>query len=396
MSKVKNILQIWYHELWQVLHNEGLVIFCLLVPLAYPLLYAFVYTNETVREVPIAVVDECHSALSREFARKVDACTEVEVLYHTDLSQAQELMRQEKVYAIMRIPSSFDKDLSRGQQTYVALYSDMRCMLYYKAALLAASNVSLDMNADIKVTRYLRGSTDQQEAVLKAPVTNSYVALYNPQSGVASFLIPAVMILMIQQLLFLTIGTAMGQTREQNRGIGLPLGNPYFCHPLSVVLGKVLFYVPVFLLIAIYMYAGVTSWFSLPQLGDYVTFLRFILPYILACVLMGITFSGLIYRTEDSMLVFIFMSVPLLFLSGMSWPVAAEPDFWRYVSWIFPSTFGMHGYVRIQTMGAELSDVAFEYHGLWLQCLVYFITSCLVYRKEFKLLLMGKVLKSNE
>ena len=392
---MKHILQTWYAELHQVLHSQGLIIFCLLVPLAYPLLYAFVYTNETVREVPIAVVDECHSAQSREFARMVDATADVKVLYHTDLAQAQELMRREQVYAIMRIPSSFGRDLSVGAQTYVALYSDMRCMLYYKAALLAASNVSLEMNADIKVQRYLRGTTDEQEAVLRAPVTNSYVALYNPQSGVASFLIPAVLMLMIQQLLFLSIGTSMGLWRESNRGIGLP---QHFCEPgflsgsrsgnaLGIVLGKLLFYFPVFLLVAIYMYSAVTDWFSLIRLADYTTFLLFVTPYIVACVLMGITFSGLIKRSEDAMLVFIFMSVPLLFLSGMSWPVAAEPMAWRYVSWLFPSTFGMHGYARIMGMGADLSDIAFELRGLCIQCIVYLITACLVYRQELRKLI---------
>lgn len=382
MKYIKKTLQIWYAELMLLLHNQGLVIFCLLVPLAYPLLYAFVYTNETVREVPIVVVDECHSQQSREFSRKVDACSEVTVMYHTDLMQAQELLRQEKAYAIMRIPSSFSQDLAEGRQTYVALYSDMRCMLYYKAALLAASNVSLEMNNDIKVTRYLRGSTDQQEAVLRQPVTNSYVALYNPQSGVASFLIPAVMMLMIQQLLCLTIGTSMGIIREKNRGIGIPLGNPVYNNPVSIIAGKVLLYWPIFMLIGVYMFAGVTSLFQMPQLGDYVTFLRFMVPYVLACILMSFTFSTFIHRAEDSMLLFIFMSVPLLFVSGMSWPVASEPTFWRYVSYIFPSTFGMHGYVRIQNMGADLQDVGFEYRGLWMQCIVYFLLSLWVYRAE--------------
>jgi len=383
MKQLNYILHVWYEELMHVLHNSGLIIFCLLVPLAYPVLYAFVYTNETVREVPIAVVDECHSSLSREFARKVDATSEVEVLYHTDMAQAQKLMREEKIFAIMRFPSSFSKDLSRGDQTYVALYSDMRCMLYYKAALVAASNVSLDMNADIKVSRYLRGSTDRQEEILKAPVTNSYVALYNPQSGVASFLIPAVLMLMIQQLLFLGIGTSMGSYREHNRGVGIP-DNPYYRNPYCIVFGKASFYLPLFLMWAVYMYAVITPAFSLPCLGEYFTFLRFVVPYVLSCVMLGITLSFFIYRSEDAMLLYIFMSVPLLFLSGMSWPVAAEPMFWRYFSWLFPSTFGMHGYVRIMGMGATISDVAFEYRALWIQCIVYTVLALLVYRVEMR------------
>ena len=384
MKYLSNLLHVWYDEMMHVTHSFGLIIFCFLVPLAYPLLYAFVYTNETVREVPIVVVDECHSTLSREFSRKVDATTEVEVRFHSDLAQAQELLRREEAYAILRIPSSFERDLSRGDQTYVALYSDMRCMLYYKAALLAASNVSLDMNSDIKVTRYLHGTTDRQEEVIKAPVTNSYVPLYNPQSGVASFLIPSVLMLMIQQLLFLTIGTSMGIWREQNHGIGIPQDNPWYRHPVSIVLGKATFYFPLFMLVAVYMYAGVTDWFQLLSLGDYVTFLVFITPYVLASIFMGISMSAWIHRGEDAMLLYIFMSVPLLFLSGMSWPVASEPLFWRCVSWLFPSTFGMHGYVRIMGTCASLSQVAFEFRGLWLQCGVYFLTACWVYRHELR------------
>lgn len=379
-----NILRIWYDELQTVRHSFGLIIFCLLVPLAYPLLYAFVYTQETVREVPVAVVDECHSSLSREFYRKVDATSDVAILYHCDLAQAQELMRQEKVYAIMRIPSTFERDITRGDQTFVALYSDMRSMLYYKAALLAASNVSIEMNADIRVDRHLHGSTDQQDAVIKAPVTNSYVALYNPQSGIASFLIPCVLMAIIQQLLFLSIGTSMGMCRERNGGVGIPQGQPWYDSALSIVLGKALFYVPLFFLIGVYMYSGVTDIFSLLRLADYTTFLRFLLPYVLACTFMGIAMSSFIHRGEDSMLLYIFMSVPLLFLSGMSWPVAAEPMFWRCFSWVFPSTFGMHGYARLMGTGASLDQISFEYHGLWIQALVYLLLAVWVYRRELR------------
>ena len=120
MNSVRNILHIWHTELMTLLHNEGVLIFGLIVPFIYPVLYAFVYTNETVREVPVAVVDECHSSESREFSRMVDATPEVEVLYYTDLAQAQELMRQEKVYAVMRIPSDFSKSLYRGTHATLA------------------------------------------------------------------------------------------------------------------------------------------------------------------------------------------------------------------------------------------------------------------------------------
>ena len=39
------------------LRDQGVMIFFFIVPLAYPLLYCFIYTNEAVREVPVVAID---------------------------------------------------------------------------------------------------------------------------------------------------------------------------------------------------------------------------------------------------------------------------------------------------------------------------------------------------
>ena len=65
----KDLFYIWWQELKAVVKDQGVLIFFILVPLGYPLLYTFIYTNETVREVPAAVVDNNRSSLSREYLR---------------------------------------------------------------------------------------------------------------------------------------------------------------------------------------------------------------------------------------------------------------------------------------------------------------------------------------
>ena len=64
---------IFREELKTILRDKGVIIFFFLVPLGYPLLYTFIYTNEVVREVPIAVVDNCRSTQSRTYLRHLDA-----------------------------------------------------------------------------------------------------------------------------------------------------------------------------------------------------------------------------------------------------------------------------------------------------------------------------------
>lgn len=383
-KSVINIVGVWYSEFSEIMRDKGILIFILFVPLFYPLLYSFVYTNEVVRDVPFAVIDESGSALSREFLRKMDATPDVRLAAHcADVREAEELLREGKVYGIVRIPKSFTRDLWRGEQATIALYCDMSSMLYYKALMLAANNVSLDMNRDIKVERHLHPTTEREEEVARMPIEYEYISLYNPQSGFAAFLIPPVLMLIIQQTLFLGIGMSMGNQREKCLARIVPLGK-WYRRPLEIVMGKTIFYFALYLVLAVYMFTAVTRWFGLPALGDYATLMAFIVPYILACIFAAMVLSVLVYRREDCIMLFVFLSVPLLFISGISWPGSEIPAFWKGVSWLFPSTFGMNAYLRIMGCGASLGDVRPELTGLWIQTIVYCVLACLMYRLRLR------------
>lgn len=383
MKHIINIFQIWYREIGNIFRDKGIMIFILFVPLAYPLLYSYVYTNEVVRDVPVAVVDESNSHLSRELLRKMDASPDMKTAARcNNMDEAIELIRRHEVYGVVRIPSTFTTELAKGNQAPIGLYCDMSSMLYYKALLLTATNVSLEVNKDIKVNHYVTGTTDRQEEVNKTPITYDYVALYNPQSGFAAFLIPPVLMLIIQQTLLLGIGMSAGNSRERHNGSVIPY-HPWYRNPVNIVLGKVLPYFTLYVILAIYMFTVVTRMFTLPQLGHYDTFIAFVIPYILACIFLAMVMSSFIYRREDSILLLVFLSVPMLFLSGLSWPVSDMPGFWKYLSYLFPSTFGMNGYVRITSMGASLGDIRTEYVSLWIQAGIYFLLACLFYCRQY-------------
>ena len=51
---IADLFYIWWQELKAVVKDQGVLIFFILVPLGYPLLYTFIYTNETVRETILA------------------------------------------------------------------------------------------------------------------------------------------------------------------------------------------------------------------------------------------------------------------------------------------------------------------------------------------------------
>lgn len=380
LQGIQDMFYIWREEMHKIFTDQGILIFFFLVPLAYPLLYAFIYTNEVVREVPSVVVDNSNSSMSREFIRKVDATADISIMgYCSDLEEAKEILKRGEAYGIYYIPEDFTDKLMHLEQSEISIFCDMSGMLYYKAMLLSATEVSLEMNKDIKIAR-AGNTTDRQDEVTAQPIEYESVALFNPQNGFASFLIPAVLILIIQQTLLLGVGLSVGTDRERNRINDLVPISRHYNGTLRIVMGKSFAYFLVYAVVCIYVLCVVPRIFSLPQIANPFTLMAFLLPFVIACIFFAMASSVFVRNRETCMLMFVFTSVPLLFLSGISWPSSAIPWFWKAFSYIFPSTFGIKGFVAINNMGATLNEVAIFYVALWIQAGVYFILTCVAYR----------------
>lgn len=391
MSIFHNIYQIvqdacfiWRKEMRQVLKDEGVFMFFLVVPIAYPLLYSWIYNNEAVHEVPVCVVDDSHSQLSREFLRKCDASPDVRIACHAqDLDEAKSLVSRQLVKGVYHISSNFESNLMRLEQGTISVYCDMSLMLTYKAIFQTAQTVSMEMGSQI-TTRLGGHYTHREEVVSARPLDYDDVPLFNPQGGYGSSVLPAVLMLILQQTLVLGIGLSAGTARDENKFRHLiPVNAPHYERTFPIVLGKFMCYFMIYAVMGTWLVAGIPRIFHFPQLATWFSLLMFMIPYIIACIFFGMLVSCMVKYRENVMLLIVFVSIPLLFMSGVSWPQSNIPGMWQGVSWLFPSTFGIRGYIRMNSMGATLNDVQFEYWILWLQAVVYFILACLVYRFQY-------------
>lgn len=383
MKRFLNILDVWRHEFIRALSDEGVVVFFLVLPLLYPLLYAYLYSEETVREVPTVVVDNCKTSMSREFLRKVNATADIKIIGHcANMKEAEELIHQHEAYGLIYIPAEFEKQIINGEQAVIETYNDMSGLLYYKAILSACTEVSLEMNKDIKTQR-LVGATDEQASTFAYPIKYEYIPLFNTQSGFATFLIPAVLMMIIQQSMLLGVGMLQGDERERRRR-GIVDHHMRKKRPLEILIGKAGVYLNVYIAIALYLVCIVPQLFDLIHIWQWQDLFAFLFPFLLACVFFTMFIASMAYDRETYIVLFVFLSIPLLFISGISWPASSIPDVWKYVSYLVPSTFGINGYVRISEMGALLKDVQFEFIGLWIQAIMYFFLAWFSYRRVYR------------
>lgn len=366
-------------ELKGILKDQGLLMFLVLVPLAYPLLYSWIYNNEVVREVPVAVVDMSHSDMSRRFTRMFDASPDARVAMHCNsLQEARQQVGLGQVYGVVYFPEDFQTRLNRMEQTHVGIYCDMSLMLAYKAIYQTATAVQGQLNSQIQIS--LSGNqTSREDEITTRPLDFEEVPIFNNTAGYGNFILPGVLMLIIQQTLLLGIGMAAGTARERNSyGYLVPI-DKHHRGVMRIVWGKALCYLMIYIVLAAYLLIVVPSMFHFVSLADMRGLVTLLAPYLPACIFFSMTVSCLVRYRENVMLLVVFSSVLLLFMSGVSWPQSNIPPFWQGVSRLFPSTFGIRGFVRLNTMGATPVDIAPECNALWIQTIVYFATACIVY-----------------
>lgn len=367
----------WWREYSTVFRDKEVLVFFYLLTLVYPILYALIYNPEAVTDVPVAVVDNNRTALSHRLIRNFDATSVARVVdVCANMEEARRLMMQRDSYAVLEITQNFDENIMQRQQGVVVMYADMSLLLNYKGLLMALTDVTLAMDAELRTKSLPIGVSQSLSDIINNPIPYTSVVMYNADSGVASFLIPAVLVLVLQQSLILGIAMLVGASHEKKRG----WYSRYFM--VSQLIGRSLCYFSLYIFNVVYLLHFIPWLFGYPQLGNVGEILLFSIPLLLSSIFFAMMLSKWVRWREYAYLLFVFTSVVFLFLSGIAWPRFAMPVVWKWVASVIPSTWGIEGFVRLSTMGASLSQVSQPYTALWILVIVYFVMACIVAKSD--------------
>ncbi len=275
MTLWNNIKQ-WFTDVARVTAREahlslidaGALLFFIALPLAYPIVYTLIYNPEVAREINVAVVDDSRSQQSREFVRMADATESMHIIgYASDMAEARRLKDRKDCYAIIYIPSDYAEKIGRGEQAHISFYSDMTLLLRYRSMLLSLTGLQLATGADLRAETLsslgISGTTGSD-----SPIDNASYIMGDTEQGFASFVIPGIIVLIIQQSMLLGI-TLIGGTRNERRmahGGRDPLEIP--ASATATVIGRMLWFVLLYLPLTIYVLHFVPLFFSRAPLGD--------------------------------------------------------------------------------------------------------------------------------
>ncbi len=381
----------WFADVALVFRREwsltvrdiGVLLFFIALPLLYPVTYTLIYNPEIVTKMPVAVVDHSRTEASRHLVRMCSASPSVEIYdYCADMAEARRLFASNEVFGILEIPADYSDRITRGETATVPFYAEMSLLLRYRAFISALTDVQIRLASEITGAKLdMLGASALGLGGLPVESKNNFLG--DPGQGFASFIMPGIIILILQQSMVLGICMLAGTSRERRRRNGGI--DPLAVDSASVsatIWGKALCYVVLYIPMCIYVVRFIPEMFSLPHQGDPVDYLLFLLPMLLSSAMFGLTLQGFCTERESGFLAIVFTSVVFLFLSGLTWPRYAMNGFFTWFGNMIPATWGVEGFVRINSNGATLAENARPYIWLWILTGVYFIGAMWVIARQ--------------
>ncbi|WP_158837220.1 ABC transporter permease [Polaribacter sp. L3A8] len=365
---------------WNGIKSDKAVVSTFLsVTLIILVVYTYIYSNQIIKEVPVAIVNQDGTRMSRDYIAMLAATEGTKTITtFTDLEAAKVAYYSRNVQGIVIVPKNFENNIRSGRQTTITTFSDAANMLFYKRVLGDVTKVNGYFSAGISIKKEMAKGVSFDEAQKNyTPIKAISTSLFNTNSGYATYLIPMLTALIIQLVLLMGIGLLSGSRREAK---STHKEFPRILHKggvVSVLLAKACLYTLIYIVIIPVQVGVVYTLFGIPVRSSLLSIYVFIIPYIFSVVFLGISISSFFKRREDSIVFLVLISIPSLMLSGLSFPAEGFSNFYKFISEIIPSTAGMNGFVKLTQMEASFVDVLNEWNHLWLLTIIYFVIAAI-------------------
>ena len=321
---MKNFLSLLKREFRLFFQNKVLMVLFLGAPIMYGVLIGGVYKKGKVTNLPIIVVDEDRSPLSKQL---IDMFNESEVIYVADVLndafKAKERALETESTVVVQIPRNFSSNINYSRNTELTLFVNASNTLTSNYAMMAVNVAAGTMKAGIQIKAQQKKGVPEFVATQQYEPFKTTIIKQNIRSGnYLYFMLPGVLFTVLQQVMML--GLALSFASEFEKGtFGELVGR---CRNVfGLIFVKILPYILMSIFIFL-LYYGFSVYYRMPLHLEGFAFYGYTLLFLLAVAFIGILVSIAIPSQLKATEILMVIATPSFILSGFTWPLSQMPD----------------------------------------------------------------------
>jgi len=314
------------------------------------------FSNQYPQNLPIAVIDLDHSALSRTVIRAMDATSVIEIAFQmSDPAPARDLMLRGGIYAMVILPRGLEEDILRGRGAAVIGYTNTQMLLPGSIISSSMSAAVATVSAGINFqSRLRRGEMDEAAMARLEPVNLDRHVLFNPQLNYMYFLAAALCPTFFQIFILMTAVMAMGgEFKNSTAGTWLEAAGGSVW---KAVAGKLAPYFISFSLLGLAMLAMIHNGFGVPLRGSLSSLIMATVLLVLAYLGCAIILVFLNPSLRTALSAASFFSGTAFAFVGLTFPREGMPALGKAWSSMLPLTHYLHIFLEQSIRRAALSE----------------------------------------
>lgn len=337
------------------------------IPIIAVLCLWWLFSAGLPRQLPVAIVDQDHSQLSRMLTRQLKANPVTMPQSFSDLPSAISAMQQAEVYAVVVFPYGMKRDLLTGHKPTIDVRYNSQFLLVGK---LLSSQIQLSLADGLRhvagIKQLANGTPKSQVAVNLSPVKSQTTALFNRNNNYIGFLVPPVLVALWQLLSMLVMANSLNRELMLKADANVAgISNRLTDHFWPKVLAKFVLFTPLLMLQGAFILTGLYQYLALPIAGS----IGFLL---LAQLLMLLAVWALVLLVfvlmRDSARVISFCTAlfaPAFAFMGVTFPTYDMPLLAQWWRLIMPSSHYIESHVSVVSYGASWATVAEQFTRYW-------------------------------
>ncbi len=351
---IKPVLIIARNEFAQIRNSRITLFFYSLFPLIIFLCFSIVYKNEIIREIPVAIIDEDKSDLSRTIIQYIESSPSMKIIsFCNTQDEVKEEFLRGKIHGAFYFPSELSRNIKSGKQSDVIMFIDASNLLISNSLLNDGTKILKTVNAGILLKKFKsNGMTEKQAMNLVNPIKVESNILYNPNYSYITYLIPGLTTFTLMMIVMMgAVPIINHKITESDFSYELSLTNKKI---FPIIIGKSIPHLLFHFANALILVGIIFPIFNISIKSSPFILIIYLFYFIIISFSFGLMLSSLIPKRSFATEVALFIQTPAFIYSGLTYPLWAMPQIHQTIARLIPFTYFLSGFIKLYEMGASL------------------------------------------
>lgn len=351
---LKVILNIAQKEFNQIKNSRITVFLYSLFPIIIFLCFSIVYQNEIIREIPVAIVDEDKSDLSRTLIQYIESSPSMKIVnYCESKEELKEEFLRGKIHGGFYFPAELSSDIKSGKQSNVVMFIDASNLLISNSLLNDGTKILKTINAGILLKKFKSGGlTENQSLNLVNPLKVETNVLYNPNYSYITYLIPGLTTFILMMVVMMgAVPIVNHKISEEDFQFALRETKGKI---LPVLIGKSIPHLLFHLANILILVGIIFPAFHIVIRSSIIITILYLFFFIIVSFSFGIMLSSLIPKRTLATEVALFVLTPAFIYSGLTFPLWAMPGIHQFIAKLIPFTYFLSGFIKLYEMNLNI------------------------------------------